>query len=311
MSALVIYKELHKALTPTALREVIVAHENIKCTRQSLKEWCSALGMARKVNSLFADIKDWLSVESWRILEHAIRRYGFGFAIGTRRISNNLDQGKGGWSNLVRVSDIASANDDAYIYLAPSDSIANTFRIADESGEDSRVALHLGIPNCCSEFFSLVWPAAARHQGDLCTYSCAMSEEHDYPWDWHTNIVGQYFGGSVISFFPCSFHCANARSTGIKAFSILSSVNRDWAESVRGLSKGVFVYTEYGGVHRWSEYKIIGKQILLSGKVKSTIYDDTMCNARAIEYLTPHDMILRTDSQSFHLSGADVALFIF
>ena len=298
-------------MTPTALREVIVAHENSKCTRQSLKEWCSALGMGRDVNSLSTDIREWLSVERWRLLEHTIRRYDFGFAIGTRRISNNIDQGKGGWSNLIGLSDKASANDDVYVYLAPSDSIANTFRIADESGEDRRVALYLGIPECCSEFFSLVWPAASRHQGDLCPYSCAMSEGCDYPWDWHTNIVSQYFGGSLISFFPCSFHCANARSTGIKAFNILSSVDMDWAKSVKALSKGVFLYTEYSGVHRWSEYTIRGKQILLYGKVQSTTYLDIMCNARAIEYSTPHDMILRTDSQFFHLSGADVALFIF
>jgi hypothetical protein len=311
MSSLAIYNDFRRLITPIALREVIVAHEEMKCTRQSFREWCIALGVAEDINALGTEVKDWLTIEGWQLLESTIRGYGFGFAIGTRRVSNSIDQGKGGWSNLVRTSDIASVNDDTYLYLAPNDEVANSFRTADECGDDCDMAHYLGIPKCCAEFFSVVWPAASRRQGDLCPYSCAMSQDYTYPWDWHTNIVSQYFGGSLISFFPCSFQCPNARRRGEKTFKILSRINRGWAKSVKAISKGIFIYTEYGGVHRWSQYTLNGKQVILSGKVQSTVCDHSMSNAHIIEYSSPHDMIVHTDSQILHLSGADVALFIF
>ena len=267
--------------------------------------------MAEEINALATDIRDWLSLENWRLIESKIGKYGFGYAIGTRRISNNIDQGKGGWSNLIQSIETPSVKDDAYIYLAPDVHVANAFCIADECGDDRRMAIYLGIPRCCADFFLMVWPAASRHQGDLCPYSCAMSENHPYPWDWRTNVVSQYYGGSLISFFPCSFHCSSAKMVGEDTFKVLSRVNRDWAESFKTLSKGVFLYTEYGGVHRWGEYTIEGKQILLSGKAQSTVDDNLISHARIIEYKTPHDMIVHTESQVFHLSGADVALFIF
>jgi hypothetical protein len=311
MSGHLIYNELRSSLGSIALREVIVAHGRKTCTRQSLREWSSVAGSHGGINALATEITDWLTSEGWRLLESTIRKNGFGFALGTQRIGNNIDKGKGGWSNLIELSDAASSSDDAYIYFAPDDRIADAFRIADEIGDNIRVASYLGIPSCCANFFSMVWPSASRHQGDLCPYSCAMSEHHAYPWDWHTNIISQYFGVALISFFPCSFQCLHAKKVGEQAFKILSGIDKEWAQSVQALSKGVFLYTEYQGVYRWNRYTIEGKRIVLSGHAQSTLSKNLICNTKIIEYSTPHDMLLYVEDQVLHLSGADVALCVF
>lgn len=312
MIGITIYNEMRNSLSSASLREVVVASERKKCTRQSLREWSVALAGANGgVKPHLGDIKDWLTRDEWRLLKSTFKRYNLSFAVGTRRIHNTLDQGKGGWSNLISTSNAASDNDDAYIYIAADDETANSFRMADEAGDDALVASYLGIPRCCAEFFLMVWPAAVKRQGDLCPYTCAMTENKPYPWKWQINIVSQYFGGSLISFFPCSFNCSEAKKVSQNALSIIAKVDERWARTTRNLSKGVFLYTEYRGIHKWDKYSISGNQILLHCPPLSTAKDHQITRSNVIEYNSPHDMLLHVDSKVIHLSGPDVALCIF
>jgi hypothetical protein len=69
------------------------------------------------------------------------------------------------------------------------------------------------------------------------------------PYDPWLNYLSQYFGRTLISFFPCSFRCPAAAMVARATFGMLAECDRAWAQSFLDLQQTNVLYTEYEGLH--------------------------------------------------------------
>lgn len=298
-------------LTPGAFRELAVSIYRNTATRQSLKEWLRIVGVHEEMHSMDSSLGQSISTAAQAAIYNYFDDLDLVPVLGSRRIRNIVDAGKGGWSNIMEVVTVPDKNDDAYLYIARDEEKARLARDSDEAYNHKQLAECLGIPDCCAQFFELAWPVASRFQGDLSTYSCAMTSTDSYPWDWRCNVIAQYFDLAPISFFPCSFNCRAASHAGQEAVSALSMIDPRLASQLENSARGCFLYTEYEGIHRWSHYQVLKNRVRLFGAPESTSDDSGFINAILIEYSDPHTLTIVYDDGSRSLGGADVALCLF
>jgi hypothetical protein len=298
----------------TAIREVAVAAKRGSVTRQSLREWGVALeGNHFTLNSCEPRVSSRTLDRLYKCMDD----FGMRAVVGRKTIRLVSDRAKGGWSNLCLTPEVPDASDDIHVYIARNETVARSARDADEANDHETLAGLLGIPGCCSRFFNLVWPSAQRRQGDLVPYSCAMTAEHPYPWDFRTNVAAQYFGLAPISFFPCSFLCNAAAEVGAAGLSVVSEIWGDSVhlESIRS-AKAATLYTEYEGIARWTSSTFENQTLQWpQGAIEvsdpsaplAALLMETIC----LSVRSPHAVALATPSGLRIIEGPDVAFCIF
>lgn len=69
------------------------------------------------------------------------------------------------------------------------------------------------------------------------------------PYDWRLNYPAQYFGCSLLSFFPCSFRCPAAAAVADRTLSMMTHCDAAWARTFVDLQQTNVLYTENNGLH--------------------------------------------------------------
>lgn len=301
-------------LSDTAVREVSVALVRGAVSRQSLREWVVGLGIAP---SLFPTGNPELAPTIVDGVTTALSQFGIACVVGGERIQMALDVSKGGWSNLTFPTGKASVDDDFYLYVAERAPAAFEARDADEAREHRVLGGLLGIPDCCSAFFSQVWPAASKRQGDLVPYSCAMTADLPYPWDFRTNVAAQYFGVAPISFFPCSFRCEAAAAVGAVAYEAAQHVpDPSFSHRLANARGTAILYTERHGIAAWrvdkpEEVAFPSRAHPLRLTSDESRLSQLLRRTERLEVRSPHDLVLHTRTDQEQLEGPDVALCVF
>jgi hypothetical protein len=220
-----LYLELKGQFDDNLIREILLAAADVKISRTTLAK--------RKIE----------------LLQATAGRHGFEIVTCEHQWILRADRGKGGWANRVeRLAEPGEAGAVSNVYIASDSTLADTGRMLDEAGEDDLFGALLGIPACCREAFDRSKSLAAEKQNDFVPYvlenTCG-----DMPYDWRLNYTAQYFGFSLLSFFPCSFRCPAAAAVADSTLSMLAGCDAAWAKRFVELQQTNVLYTENGGLH--------------------------------------------------------------
>jgi hypothetical protein len=220
-----LYEELKRCFDTNVTREILFAAADMKISRVTLKQ--------KYVGRLQA-IAD---------------RFGFALACSAIKCVPIVDCGKGRWANRGRPATRANEKGAlCNVYIASGGALAETGRMLDEAGEDDLFGALLGIPACCRRAYDLFRPLAAEKQNDFLPF-VLDNTRGSMPFDWRLNYAAQYFGPSLLSFFPCSFDCPAAARVAETTFKMLSCCDSQWAGEFVEFQRGNVIYTENRGLH--------------------------------------------------------------
>jgi len=220
-----LYKELIGTFDENQIREILLAAADIKISRTTLTDG---------------------KIE---ILQAIAEKHRFQIVASADRWILRADRGKGGWANRKeRLAEPGEPGGVRNVYIASATTLAETGRLLDQAGEDDLFGALLGIPLCCREAFDRSKAHAAREQFDFVPY-VLDNTPGDMPYDWRLNYTAQYFGSSLLSFFPCSFRCPTAAAIVDSTAAMLSHCDYTWASRSVELHKTNILYTETRGLH--------------------------------------------------------------
>ena len=119
---------------------------------------------------------------------------------------------------------------------------------ADIHGDEGEFGVNLGIPSCCVDFYLTNQDAAYQKQNDYVPLVAANTKDlHSF--NFWNNYVSQYFGYSLLSFFPCSFNCNESARFAQNTYDLINSILPIQASQIIHFQKQPILYTEYRGIY--------------------------------------------------------------
>ncbi len=286
-----LYLELSGQFDDNLIREILLAAADVKISRTSLTK--------AKID----------------LLRAAAERHGFQIVTSEQEWILRADQGKGGWANgMGRLAEPGEAGGVRNVYIASDATLAETGRMLDEAGEDDLFGALLGIPACCRESFERCKPLAAERQFDFVPY-VLENTSGAMPYDWRLNYTAQYFGCSLLSFFPCSFRCTAAAAVADRTLSMLEHCDAAWARRFVAWHQTNVLYTENSGLHLFRARLCNGRiaydpQDLQS--TEATELSDLLQQGNLLEVSGKHAVqIYRGPTMIGDLAGEDVCMCVF
>lgn len=246
-------------------------------------------------------------------------KFSVKYVVGNFRYTYKLDVGKGGWSN--KFSDEISINDknvvgDYLLYISDSIDKARIARNNEEKRKEIKFGEDLGIPSCCANFYISNSEKAMEKQNDFVLYVLENTLSSP-PYNYWNNYIGQYFGYSLLSFFPCSFDCEKSIDVSKKIYDILYKIYPDFANKFLLYHKQNILYTEYRGIYLFQNTKYKNSVIKYSDSLihstikKSSIYK-TITQSNKLFINNKNDCtFLKDNITTRNLRGENVALCLF
>jgi len=224
-----LFKRLEQTLSRQGLREVVLAAHS------------------RKVSRLFPPEEQ--VPELVNLLEEA----GLWVDLHNRKQIFTPDRGKGGWiSGYGLEVDLSSPQAGfIHLYLGRDPALVLAAKKAEHGHEYARFGELLGYPPCCVDFYKRHLARAESEQGDfilpLLDASLKSASPAVFP-AW-TNVAAQYFNYGLLSFYPCSFHCARAVAIARDSFRLLKAYDAPLAGLYLEKARKPILYTEYEGLY--------------------------------------------------------------
>jgi hypothetical protein len=286
-----LYMDLKGHFDDNLIREILLAAADVKISRASLAE--------SKIDEL----------------RTVAQRHGFEIAASQHRWIPCADKGKGNWANsALRLAEAGEPGAVRNVYIASDATLAETGQMLDEAGEDDLFGALLGIPACCREAFERNKEAAASKQFDFVPYVLDNTGGCT-PYDWRLNYPAQYFGYSLLSFFPCSFRCGAAARIAETTLGMLADCDGTWADRFADLQKSNVLYTEFRGLHLLRAPLCDGAIAYRPHDVVSTEATDLADLLRQgdrLEVRGKHDVAIYRGSQRLaELAGEDICMCAF
>ena len=218
-------------LSPSFVREIIQSIETSKITRSFLND-----------EDLYA-------------CSQVFDELGLKMFISSVKFLIGDDLGKGGYSNSTSTTTSETSTEGFYrVYIGTNEMDLALAKQMDEDADDVSLGKLLGIPDCCIQKFMEYQPQAEDMQND---YTLAIKGGLTSPW---ANACGQYFGHSLVSYFPCSPYCKLTCEQSRNNFNLLSSYSREFAKDFLKYQFADYIYSEYDGVHMIENGTYIDKQ---------------------------------------------------
>lgn len=255
-----------------------------------------------------------------RLVEEAAPKLGLATVRSTRKYLGRRDIGKGGWSNKFGGSfPLDSPHGDWLLYIARSVNHAEAARDAEEDGREFDFGGELGIPSCCARFYVENQDRAMAKQNDYVPL-VLRNTENQAPYDPLLNYVAQYFGYSLISFFPCSFCCPHAKAVAQRSLEVLTEVSPPLANDTLRFQRMPILYTEYRGLYAFEGAQFDAATGLLSYR-RENIHGTLPTSSSVFRQLLQgdnleligkdHVRILRGTERVAELRGENVSACIF
>lgn len=224
-----IFSDLFGKFNDNILREIVLASAGVKASRTCMDS---------------ADLEIFLPTAE---------RNNLKVVISQDKYVHRKDIGKGGWSNSVeRVVARGSTEGLFNVYIASDARLAEVGLSAEELSNEETFGLLLGVPACCVEAYLRFHPVAQLKQNDFVPL-VLESTNGPPPYSYWNNFVSQYFGRSLLSFFPCSFNCPHAAHFAKETFFLIRQCSSAWAEGFVRSQQTNILYTEYLGLHLLTE----------------------------------------------------------
>lgn len=182
-------------------------------------------------------------------LKESLAKLNLHCQIVTEPVFIRRDVGKGGWSNKFEDREwVTRKNGDYLVYISNDiKSLQKAFR-SELEGEEEEFGEKLGIPACCIDFYSKNLDLAYEKQNDFVPLVLKNTKElHSF--NFWNNYVAQYFGYSLLSFFPCSFNCEHSATFAQNTFDLINSILPLEASQIIHYQKQPILYTEYRGIY--------------------------------------------------------------
>lgn len=237
-------------LSQLQIREIIEALAGFKLSRlnisefqiEELKKWCIK-------NGLF------YSISKYYIEEHI------------------YNEGKGRWSNSGRKNSISGIK---FFYLSKNQDDVISAKIAEEKSNFESFSIMgdlLKIPKCCQKFYNEKRSKAVHNYYD--EYAPLIEKNTSSIGriiDWKSNYLSQYFGYSLIHYYPCKFNCIKTKERASKIFTLIQDHSKPMAGAFEANMKGLMLVEDTKIIHM-IEGKREGNQFYYhSANVKSTQY---------------------------------------
>jgi hypothetical protein len=220
-----LYAQMRGLFSDDVTREVLLAAAGVKISRTCLSD------------------------ANLEVLRGICGQHGLRLLASEERYIHRQDTGKGGASN--RIEQRAAPGDETglrNVYIASGANVVEVGKLLEEAGDDEVFGTLLGIPTCCREAYARFKPQAMAKQNDFLPL-VLDNTVGAVPYDPWLNYLSQYFGRTLISFFPCSLRCPAAAMVARITFGMLAECDRAWAQSFLDLQRTNIVYTEYEGLH--------------------------------------------------------------
>jgi len=241
------------------------------------------------------------------------------YVVGNFRYTYNSDIGKGGWSNKFRseipIND-TNAIGDYLFYIADNTNKAKIARDNEESEKEAAFGEDLGIPSCCAQFYVDNADRAMKKQNDFVTLVLENTFS-DPPYNYWNNYVSQYFGYSLLSFFPCSFDCKKSISISKKIYNILLNIYPEFAKQFLYYHKQNILYTEYRGIYLFENTQCKNDMINYSNSKihssikNSSIYKSIIKSDKLAVYNKNHCAFLNKSRVLREIKGENIGLCLF
>lgn len=285
-----LYFDLVGHFDHNSIREILLAAADIKIARASLTE--DKIGQLRAI----------------------AERHGLTIVAGATQWVPCADRGKGGFANRGRPIADADEGGVRHVYIASDATLADTGKLLDEAGEDDLFGALLGIPACCRDAFERSKHLAAEKQYDFVPY-VLENTQGSMPYDWRLNYLAQYFGFSLLSFFPCSFCCPAAAKVAERTLQMLVRCDADWADGFVELQRTNILYTEYDGLHLFRGRFCDGRILYEPGHLRSTestALAELLQKGDRLDVRGKHDVeVYRGSTKLGELASEDVCMCLF
>ena len=181
----------------------------------------------------------------------------------------NIDKGKGGWSNLFDSTKKHRKNNHDYlVYIGLSENDVNEAYMLE--GDNNSFGEIMSYPKCCIAAFERNQPISAKKQGDLVPIVAEQTIKKP-PWSFLLNSGACYFEKSLISFYPCSYTCRNAKNYALEAFRLIEIYLPEYAPVLRKYLSSPVLYTEFRGIYLFLDSVIKGSTLYYdSSKIQMT-----------------------------------------
>ena len=256
-----------------------------------------------------------LSDAKFEVLQGIAGHHGFQVVAGGARFILRPDQGKGGWCNRAKRVDRPEGNEGVRnVYIASDASLAEAGRLFEEAGIEDLFGALLGIPRCCREAYERFQPVAQAKQNDFVLIALENTPG-PAPYDFWLNYAAQYFGRSLLSFFPCSFRCPSAVAAAKRTFDLLAGCDAAWARSFLELQRTNVLYTENLGLHLFRQPLIDGSICYGPRDVDSTEPTEVAALIRRgdrLEVRGKHQVTIYSGSERIGtIEGEDIGMCVF
>lgn len=261
-------------------REIMSAWAGLKVARIGIK--------AKKINSLLKFLNE--------LKLH--------FKVSNNLVFSKRDIGKGGWSNKFDEREGLPENlGDFLIYISNDANLLNRSVESEDEGNEEEFGVNLGIPNCCIEFYAKNLNSAYEKQNDFVPLVLKNTKElHSF--NFWNNYVSQYFGYSLLSFFPCSFNCVESARFAQNTYDLINSILPIQASQIIHFQKQPILYTEYRGIYLFEGATCSNESVYLEN---ATLHATVPSNSRTLDkILNLHSITINSKDKLSFVDNAGV-----
>lgn len=196
-----------------------------------------------------------------------------------------------------------------FVYVHSSQSAARDACRADELGEDTVLGELLGYPRCCTECYSQ-WVETNGSKDPLGMTVPLLKARRELIFV-APNPYSRYWGGGLISHYPCSVDCKRSREMALRAF---SSVAVSWSRLSDGLLKrerGLVLHLLSQGLYFWQSYLHLNRSFFPQGNPEVFVGRPLPSTVESIE-IRDASLVINwsgEEAQSFETSEASCLAF--
>jgi hypothetical protein len=174
--------------------------------------------------------------------------FSFGVVTGRYGIRSVPTHGLGQWADGIgEATDLGDPNAAVNVYLAHTEELAERGRRAEEEYGDDAFGEILGIPRCCRDFYQRELTDVAKGTQSF-HWMVARSMECHKNAAAGCNFFGRYFGGSLLSHFPCSLSCEKSVEIARQTRAALIQVNPSLATALASTHFWAFLVKRQGTI---------------------------------------------------------------
>ncbi|MCK5282552.1 MAG: DUF483 domain-containing protein [Nanoarchaeota archaeon] len=175
------------------------------------------------------------------------------FVVSDFKIIKHVDKTRNYSDKALKVSLDHPQQGHPFIYISKDKELAKKALKNEKHDDHYSLGRLLGYPDCCCRFFEKNFPDASKGTSDLLPFTFNNSYSINYPWQ--NNYSLRVFDISLLTHFPCSFHCEESKKIALRNLSIIEKHDTDIASYFRQALKCVVIYSEGIGVYSINRFK--------------------------------------------------------